>query len=70
MSWNQVAYKSTDATATGPHMRLSHGANFPFAVGLLLSTICPMVISVTASTNLAPIIIIPTIAAETPIISV
>ena len=56
--------------ATGPHIRLSHGRNLPSLVGLQRSTICPMVISVKASTMRAAIITMPTTPAETPITSV
>ena len=35
ISLNHVAYIRNDANATGPHIRLSHGANLPFFPGLL-----------------------------------
>ena len=59
-----------DEMATGPHIRLIHGLNFPSFVGRDRSTICPIVTSVTASTNRAAIIRSPTTAAGTPITSV
>ena len=70
MSWNHTAKQSTEATATGPHMRRSHGANLPLAVGLLRSTIWPIVTSVKASTMRQTIIMVPTRAAEMPMTSV
>ena len=56
--------------ATGPHIRLSQGRNFPSLVGLERSTIWPMVTSVKASTKRAIIMIMPTTPALTPITSV
>ena len=56
--------------ATGPAIRRIHGLNFPSFVGLERSTICPIVTSVKASTNLAAIINTPTTPALIPITSV
>ena len=69
ISANHEAYIKNDARATNPDILLIHGRNFPFFPGLLLSTICPMVTSVNASTIRATIIIIPTSFTSTPITS-
>ena len=56
--------------ATGPHIRRIQGLNLPACVPRDLSQMRPIVTSVNASTNLAIIITIPTLKAETPITSV
>ena len=54
------------AIATGPHILLSHGLNLPSRAGRILSTIRPIVMSVTASINLASKNIVPTSAEDIP----
>ena len=63
-------YIRKDTMATGPHILSIQGLYLPFFPGFDLSQILPMVTSVKASTNLAIIMIMPTMAAFTPIMSV
>ena len=65
-SLSQMAYIRKLATATRPEPLRIQGRNLPALVGLLTSTIRPMVMSVKASTMRATIIITPMIQLSTP----
>lgn len=56
----------TPATTTGTHILRIHGRNFPSFAGFAVSTICPMVISVHASTHRATRNSVPTAIALMP----
>ena len=56
----------TPATTTGMHILRIQGLNFPSFPILAVSTICPMVISVNASTHRATRNSVPTAAALMP----